>query len=67
MMGAEVQCIVIPLVALPPQVGDLHGKAKKSRSPFRVNEDDALEQGDRRRHYNGRAMEKRKRERGCVM
>jgi hypothetical protein len=53
--GASIQPLVVLFVALPPGVGDLHGKADERNSPFLVDEDNALGLGDsRRRHCDGR-------------
>ena len=52
--GAGIHCLIILVIALPPGVGDLHGKADESRCPFLINEEDVLGLGGRRRHCNGR-------------
>jgi len=35
--GAGIHCLVVLFVALPPGVGDLHGKADESRHPFLID------------------------------
>jgi hypothetical protein len=49
--GAGIQPLIVLVVALPPGVGDLHGKATERNSPFLINEDNALGLGDSRRRY----------------
>ena len=51
--GANIQRLVVLIVAIPPGVGDLHGKANESRCPLLINKDNALVLGDRRRHRDG--------------
>jgi hypothetical protein len=51
--GANIQRLVVLIVAIPPGVGDLPGKADESRCPLLVNKDNMLALGDRRRHRDG--------------
>ncbi len=62
----STQPLTILFVALPPGVGDLHGKSKESTGPLLVNEEEALALDDRRRHHNDR-WSTSGRERGRVM